>query len=62
MDFEKRMCALLDFCKEAAIDDVMFFISAEEVNTGHITLEEAKKYTDVILHAKAILKERGIIK
>ena len=59
-DFEKRMRALLDFCQEALIDDVMFFVSAEEVNTGHITLEEAKKYIDVILRAKEILKERGI--
>ncbi len=42
MDFEKRMSALLDFCQEAMIDDVMFFVSAEEMNTGHITLEEAK--------------------
>ncbi len=59
-DFEKRMSALLEFCQEAAIDDVMFFVSAEEMNTGHITLEEAKQYTDVILRAKAILKEKGI--
>lgn len=54
------MQALLDFCQEAKIDDVMFFVSAEEMNTGHITLAEAKKYTDVILRAKAILEEKGI--
>ena len=60
MDFEKRMEALVEFCKEAAVDDVMFFISAEEVNTGHVTLEEAKAYTDVIQRAKAVLQEAGI--
>ena len=59
-NFEKRMQALLDFCEKAKIDDVMFFVAAEEMNTGHITLEEAKRYTDVILRAKAILKEKGI--
>lgn len=60
VDFEERMEALLAFCKDAAIDDVMFFVSAEEVNTGHVTIEEAKKYTDVILRAKEILTQKGI--
>jgi len=59
-DFEEKVRYLLDFCEKANIDDVMFFVSPEEVNTGHITIEEAKKYTDVILRAKKILKERGI--
>ncbi|MBO5480130.1 MAG: hypothetical protein J6A63_02950 [Clostridia bacterium] len=59
-DFEEKMDALLEFCKDAAVDDVMFFVSAEEVNTGHVTIEEAKRHTDVILRAKRILQERGI--
>lgn len=60
LDFEKRVGALLDFCEKALVDDVMFFIAVEELHVGHITLEEAKKYTDVILRAKKILAERGI--
>lgn len=59
-DFEERTEKLIDFCKKARIDDVMFFIAAEEVNTGHITLEEAKRYAEVISRAKKILKENGI--
>lgn len=59
-DFEQKVGFLLDFCEKARIDDVMFFISPEEVNDGHITIEQAKKYTDVILRAKKLLTERGI--
>ena len=60
VDFEERMTALLDFCQMAKIDDVMFFVAPKELNCGHITIEEAKKWTDVILRAKKILKENGI--
>lgn len=60
LDFEKRVGALLDFCDKALIDDVMFFIGVEELHVGHITLEEAKKYTDVILRAKEALTARGV--
>ena len=60
LDFNERMEKLLDFCEKALIDDVMFFISPEEVNVGHITIEEAKEYVDVIKRAKDILAEKGI--
>lgn len=60
VDFNERVSALLDFCDKALIDDVMFFIAPEEVHVGHITLEEAKKYADVIGKASAELKKRGI--
>ena len=59
-DFDQKVGFLLDFCEKAQIDDVMFFVSPEEVNTGHVTLEEAKQYADVILRAKKFLTERGI--
>ncbi len=60
-DFEEKMQGLLDFCEKAEIDDVMFFIAAEELAVGHITIEEAKRWTDVILRAKKILREKGIL-
>ena len=60
VDFEQRVGFLLDFCEKACIDDVMFFVAPEEVNMGHITIEEAQKYVDVILRAKNILSEKGI--
>lgn len=59
-DLEQRTAALLDFCSLADIDDVMFFIAPEEINGGHITIEEAKKYTDAIKSVKAELDEMGI--
>ncbi|MBQ3046801.1 MAG: hypothetical protein IJD54_02010 [Clostridia bacterium] len=60
VDFNERMEKLLDFCDNALIDDVMFFISPEEVNVGHITIEQVKPYVETILRAKSYLKEKGI--
>ena len=60
LDIEKRIQTLLEFCEDAEIDDVNFFIAPEELHIGHITVEESKKYVDVILYAKSILNERGI--
>ena len=60
LDFDKRMDNLISFCDEAEIDDVMFFIGAEEVYLGHITKEQAKIYVETILKAKEILSKKGI--
>ena len=60
VDFDERVVALLDFCDKAEIDDVMFFVAPEEVHVGHITLEQAQKYVDVIVKASKILKKKGI--
>ena len=60
LDFEERLEHLLDFCKIAKIDDVMFFVGCEELAVGHITIEEAKPYAAVIKRASAYLKEMGI--
>ncbi len=57
---EERMANLLDFCNLAKIDDVMFFIGAEDLFVGQITKEQAEKYVDVILKAKAVLEKKGI--
>ena len=59
-NFDKKMEKLLDFCEQAEIDDVMFFIAPEELSSGHITLEEAKVWTDVIVKARDILAKRNI--
>ena len=59
-DFERKMEKLLDFCDKAEIDDVMFFIAAEDLCSGHITIDEAKSWVDVIARAKKVLNKRGI--
>ena len=60
LDYEKRIENMVAFCKDADIDDVMFFIAGEELCVGHITKEQAKKYVDVIVKAKDILAREGI--
>ncbi len=60
VDVEKRIEDLIRFCKSAKIDDVIFFIGAEDFFPGHITKELAQTYVDVILKAKKELDKLGI--
>ena len=60
IDFNERMEHLLDFCKKAKIDEVMFFIAPKELGCGHITIEEAKPWVETIKRAKKILESYGI--
>ncbi len=57
---ECKIEELIDFCKVARIDDVMFFIGCEELNRGHITFEEASEWLDLIRNAKNRLSEIGV--
>lgn len=57
---EERLGALLSFCQEASIDDVMFFVDCEELNVGHIPQEEAKAWVDLIARGKELLAPLGI--
>lgn len=52
---DERIEELVQFCKKTEIDEVVFFICAEDYNTGHVTIEEAKPFIDAILKAKAKL-------
>ncbi len=60
LNVKERIENMLDFCELAKIDDVIFFINAEDLFTGHVTVEEAKRYVDVILSAKKELSKRGV--
>ncbi len=60
LNFEERMENLIDFCKKAKMDEVMFFIAPKELGIGHVTKEEAKPYVETIKKARDILKVRGI--
>ena len=57
---EEKLDLLLEFCKRARIDDVMFFINGEEINRGHLTREETKPWIDGICSWKMRLGEAGI--
>jgi hypothetical protein len=57
---EERFLHLLDFCKTAAIDEVMFFINCEELNQGHLTLDETEPWMRVIERGKELLEPLGI--
>ena len=53
-DIGDRISKLEDFCKKAKIDDVMFFIDAEDVNHGHCTIEEVAPHIEAIKKANYI--------
>lgn len=57
---EDRIDNLIKFCSNAKIDDVMFFIGAEEYSNGHITKEEAEPYIRAIKIVKSRLNDIGI--
>ncbi len=60
VNVEKRITELVRFCKDALIDDVIFFLAAEDFHVGHPTKELAKTYVEVILKAKAELDKIGV--
>lgn len=57
---EQRINGIVNFCKKYAFDNVMLFINAEEYNTGHMTIEEAKPWIETIKRAKEALTRAGI--
>ena len=57
---EEKFRQLEQFCKKARIDDVQFFINMEEVNDGHLTMEETKPWLDMISGFIPRLRSQGI--
>ncbi len=57
---EKRINDLVAFCQKSKIDDVIFFIAAEDFYAGHITKEMAKPYVEAIKKAKIQLEKIGV--
>lgn len=57
---DEKLDRLIRFCEEASIDDVMFFVNQEELNLGHLTLEETKPWMDVIAKGKERLEAIGV--
>ncbi len=57
---DQRLDDLVKFCKTAQVEEVMFMIAPEEFNTGHITIEEAGPWIDLICRAKTRLAKDNI--
>jgi hypothetical protein len=57
---DERLDELVSFCRKASIDDVMFLINGEELNDGHLTIEETAPWMDLIAKASQYLEPLGI--
>ncbi|HZG55038.1 hypothetical protein [Paenibacillus sp.] len=57
---DEKLDRLVRLCEAAAVDDVMFFMNQEELNRGHLTLEETKPWMDVVAKGKARLDAIGV--
>jgi len=57
---EEKFEALLDFCKNSAINEVMFHMNCEDLFTGHLTKQQAEKWVDCIVKWGSILKQNNI--
>ena len=57
---EDRLAALSTFCREAQIDDVAFILWAEELNTGHPTLQEIEPWMRMVERVKPRLAAQGV--
>ncbi|MCQ6557647.1 hypothetical protein [Paenibacillus mendelii] len=57
---ERRLNDLARFCREGRVEDVMFFINAEELNNGHLTVEETRPWLETIDSAKKSLAPYGV--
>jgi len=56
----ERIEALVQFCRRAHIDEVMFFINCEELNQGHLTHAETEEWLDVARRARPRLAKLGV--
>ena len=52
---------LLKLVKETPVDEIMFFLFAEEMNNGHETIEEIKEWLDASRPYREQLAEEGVV-
>lgn len=57
---DEKIEKLVSSCKENGYDNVMLFLNAETFNRGHITIDEAKDWVELLKKAAARLREEGI--
>ncbi len=58
---EERIDALVEHCKKYGFDNVMLMLNLEEFNRGHIPLQEAKPWVEILKKAKKKLENGGIV-
>ena len=56
---EEKFGVMLKFCDRAKIDDIQFFLNMEDLNQGHLTVEETKKWLAMLARFKPLAEERG---
>lgn len=59
-DPEARLKELVAFCQSARIEEVMLFVTAEELSAGHPTSEELDHYIELGRAARHQLSQEGI--
>jgi hypothetical protein len=57
---EEKLRDLLLFCDKAGIDEVVFFINPEELNQGHLTVDQTDVWLGVIKRFAGELKKHGV--
>ena len=57
---DEKLRDMVEFCRQARIDDCMLFVNCEELNRGHLTREETLPWLDLIQRAKQMLAPRGV--
>lgn len=57
---EEAVERLLEFCKSAKIDNVMFHINCEQLNQGHISIAQTEPWLETIKSAGERLAEIGV--
>jgi len=59
-DVQARIDELVQYCIESKTEEVMLFSPAEELSTGHPTLEELEPYVNLAINLKKVLSGRNI--
>lgn len=56
----KKRADLINFVKNAKIDDVCFILNGEEINQSHLTLEEIDMWLDMVIPLQKELYDIGV--
>lgn len=57
---DERIDNIVEHCVKYGFDNVMLMLNLEEFNVGHITIDEARPWVEVLKKAKRKLEENGI--